>query len=121
MLDETHSAVSRPASLGVESDDVLVVGIRVGGEVSLDEIPRLVGLESEEDVDPIDVTSLRGEGGDEQRAKSPLALVQAMKRRGNSRRVEWDASSPSRYLGTGGSCWGAEEDRPSHWLVGDQE
>lgn len=58
VLDKTHSAVSRPASLGVEADDVLVVRIRVGREVSLDEIPRLVGLETEEDMDPVNVSGL---------------------------------------------------------------
>jgi hypothetical protein len=75
VLDESHPAVSRPAALGVEADDVLVVRVRVRRKIPLDEIPRLVGLESEEDVDSIDVSGLgrargAGLGGVEKEALS---------------------------------------------------
>ena len=47
MLDQTHAAIMRPAALVVVSDDIVVRGIKVGAEVSLDEVVRLVGCEAE--------------------------------------------------------------------------
>lgn len=61
VLDQTHPAVSRPTLLVVVTDQVLVVRIGVGREVSLDEIARLFGRESEHDVDPVDVTRVESD------------------------------------------------------------
>jgi hypothetical protein len=59
VLNEPHAAVAGPAAFSVEANDVLIVRVWVGREVPLDEVARLVCLEAEEDVDPIDVTSLK--------------------------------------------------------------
>lgn len=61
VLDESHSAVSRPAPLRVEPDNILVVGVRVGREIPLDEVSRLVRLEAEEDVNPVDVSGVESD------------------------------------------------------------
>ncbi|KAI3486863.1 hypothetical protein L1887_49501 [Cichorium endivia] len=55
VFDEAHARVARPALAVVVADHVAVVRIRVGGEVSLDEVARLVGGEAVEDVDAVDV------------------------------------------------------------------
>lgn len=55
MLDQSHSAISRPTLLVVVADQVLVVGIRVGREVTLNQITRFFCGKAEHDVDPVDV------------------------------------------------------------------
>ena len=52
MLHQPHARVARPALLVVVPDDVLVVGVRVLGQVALDEVPRLLCGEAEHHVDP---------------------------------------------------------------------
>ena len=46
MLHQPHAGVARPALLVVVAHDVLVVGIRVLGQVSLNQVPSFVCRES---------------------------------------------------------------------------
>lgn len=50
MLHETHAGISWPALLVVVPHNVLVVGVRVLGEVPLDEVFGLLSSEAEHDV-----------------------------------------------------------------------
>ena len=50
MLHETHAGISWPALLVVVPHNVLVVGVRVLSEVSLDEVFGLLSSEAEHDV-----------------------------------------------------------------------
>ena len=80
VLDETHAAVARPALLVVVTDQaargpqvsttpserhsdesLLVVGIGIGAEVSLNEIARLVRREPEHDVNSVDVARVEAD------------------------------------------------------------
>ena len=54
VFDETHSTISRPTLLVVVTDQVLVVRIGVCREVTLDEISRFFGSESEHDVNSVE-------------------------------------------------------------------
>ena len=62
VLDEAHAAVARPALAIRVADEVGVVGIRVGAEVALDEVARLLRSEAEEDVYPVDITRVEADG-----------------------------------------------------------
>ena len=59
MLHQTHSGVSWPALLVVVADNVLIVRVRVFGEISLDEVPSFFGSESEEDVELVHVSGVQ--------------------------------------------------------------
>ena len=56
MLHQSHSAIFRPTFFVVITDDVLVVGIWVLSEVSLDEFSGFICCEFEDDVDGVDVS-----------------------------------------------------------------
>ena len=45
MLHESHASISRPALLVVVADNILVVGVRMLGEVPLNELPSLLSCE----------------------------------------------------------------------------
>lgn len=62
MLDQAHTAISRPTSFVIVPDNITVRWVGVGAEVSLDEITRLVGSESEEDMDAVDVAGVEADG-----------------------------------------------------------
>lgn len=62
MLDETHPAIPRPALLVIVADEVLVVGIGVGGEVALDQITRFLGGEPKHDVNAVNVARVQTDG-----------------------------------------------------------
>ena len=62
MLDQSHSAIPRPASLVVVSNNVLVVGIRLHRQVPLDQVTGFVRGESEEDVNPVYVSRVEPDG-----------------------------------------------------------
>ena len=62
VLDETHTAVTRPALLVVVSEDVGVVRVGLSREISLNEIARLLLREAEEDVNTIDVSRVETDG-----------------------------------------------------------
>src|SRR6266849_3267287 len=49
MFNQAHAAVTRPATLVVVSNDVIVSWIRVGTEIPLDKVARLICGEAEED------------------------------------------------------------------------
>lgn len=79
MLDQTHPAVSRPALLVVvpnqtanqnssvkslislwhQKDLLLIIRIGISTKITLNEISRLVGSESEEHMNPINVTGVK--------------------------------------------------------------
>ena len=59
VLDEPHPAVTRPALLVVVPNQILVVRIRVGAQVSLDQVARFIGRESEHDMYLVDVTRVQ--------------------------------------------------------------
>lgn len=61
VLHEAHAGVAGPALLVVVADDVLVVGVRVLGEVALDELLGLVVREAEAHVDPVDVARVEAD------------------------------------------------------------
>ena len=50
VLHQPHASVSRPAFLVIVANNVLVVGVRVLCEVSLNQVTSLLGRKSEEDV-----------------------------------------------------------------------
>ena len=56
VLHQPHPGVARPALLVVVADDVLVVRVRMFSQVTLDQIASLLGRESEENVDSVDVS-----------------------------------------------------------------
>ena len=56
VLHQPHPGVTRPALLVVVADDVLIVGIGMFGQVSLNQVSGLLSSESEENVDSVDVT-----------------------------------------------------------------
>ena len=62
MLDETHTAIARPATFVVVPDDVVVRRIRISGEVALDEVPSFGCSETEHDVKAIDVARVEADG-----------------------------------------------------------
>ena len=47
VLDETHTAITRPTALVIIADDIVIRRIRIGAEVSLDEISRFLRCEAE--------------------------------------------------------------------------
>ena len=61
MLHQPHPGISRPALLVVVADNVLVVGVRVLGQVPLDEVSGLLGGEAEEHVDAVDVAGVESD------------------------------------------------------------
>mmetsp|Transcript_8730 Transcript_8730/g.18587 ORF Transcript_8730/g.18587 Transcript_8730/m.18587 type:complete len:747 (-) Transcript_8730:2392-4632(-) len=62
VLHQPHARVTGPALAVVVADDVLVVGVRVLGEVALDQVLGLLGSEAEEDVDLVDVARVEADG-----------------------------------------------------------
>ena len=62
MFHQPHPGITRPTLLVVVADDVLVVRVRVLGQVPLDEVPGLLGAESEEHVDAVDVSRVESDG-----------------------------------------------------------
>ena len=59
MLDQSHTAVSGPAPLIVISNNVVIGGIRVCRQIPLDEIARLVGSESEKNLEAINISRIQ--------------------------------------------------------------
>ena len=55
MFDQAHAAVTRPATLIVVSNNIVVSWIRVGTEIPLDEVARFICSEAEEDMEPVHV------------------------------------------------------------------
>ena len=62
MLHESHAAISRPTLLVIVTDQVLIVGVWVLGQVSLNEVSRLVLRESEYNVELINVAAVKSDG-----------------------------------------------------------
>ena len=61
MLDETHATISRPAALVVVPDNVVVGRVRVGAQITLNEVSCLIG-EAEEYEQMINVTGVQVDG-----------------------------------------------------------
>mmetsp|Transcript_29770 Transcript_29770/g.62395 ORF Transcript_29770/g.62395 Transcript_29770/m.62395 type:complete len:277 (-) Transcript_29770:3144-3974(-) len=61
MLHETHPRIARPAFLVVVTNHVLIVWIRVLAEETLDEILLLIVSKAEQDVYPLDVTTVQAD------------------------------------------------------------
>lgn len=57
MLHKTHAAIFGPALLVIVPDNILVIGIWVFSQISLDEIFGFIGVEFEDQVHLIDITA----------------------------------------------------------------
>lgn len=56
MFHQSHPAILRPTFFVVVTDDVLIVGIRVFSEISLNEFSGFICCEFEDDVDGVYVS-----------------------------------------------------------------
>jgi hypothetical protein len=54
--------ISRPTALIVVSDDIVVRRVGVSTQVALDEVPRLISREAEENVQAINITGVQADG-----------------------------------------------------------
>jgi len=54
MLDDSHAAVPQPTAFIVVANDV-INRIRIGGEVTLDEVTGFISTEPKQDVEPVNV------------------------------------------------------------------
>jgi hypothetical protein len=61
VLDESHTTIARPTFLVIVTHDILIVGIRLSAEVSLDKVPRFFGSEAEENVDLVDIARVQSD------------------------------------------------------------
>jgi hypothetical protein len=62
VLHQPHPAISWPAFLIVIADNVLIVGIGVFGQKSLDQVSRLVLVKSKDHVDLVDISTIQADG-----------------------------------------------------------
>ena len=62
MFHQTHTTVAWPALFVVVADDVLVIRIRMLGKIALNEVATLVGRESEEHMNAVDVALIESNG-----------------------------------------------------------
>mmetsp|Transcript_15454 Transcript_15454/g.29757 ORF Transcript_15454/g.29757 Transcript_15454/m.29757 type:complete len:203 (-) Transcript_15454:2932-3540(-) len=59
MLHEAHARIPRPALLVIVAHDVFVIGVRVLGEVALDEVARLLRREAQQHVQLVHVPAVQ--------------------------------------------------------------
>lgn len=62
MLHQSHPAILGPTLLVIVSYYVLIVGVRVLGEIALDQFPGLIGCEFEYDVDSVYIPHVDPDG-----------------------------------------------------------
>lgn len=62
VLHETHAGITGPALLVVVTDNVLVVGVGVFGEVALDQVTSLLSGETKEHPETIGVSRVQADG-----------------------------------------------------------
>ena len=62
MLDYSHVAVPQPAALIVVANGVVINRIRIGGEVTLDEVTGFISTEPKQDEEPVNVARVETEG-----------------------------------------------------------
>jgi hypothetical protein len=61
VFHKTHSGVPRPTLFVVIADNVLVVRVGMFGEVALDEVSRLIGIESQKYPNFFDVSAIESD------------------------------------------------------------
>jgi hypothetical protein len=62
VLHQPHPAISWPAFLIIIADNVFIVGVRVLGQKSLDQVSRLVLIKSKDHVDLVDISTIQADG-----------------------------------------------------------
>ena len=62
MLDKSHAAILRPATLVVVSNNVVVGRIGVCTQVSLNKVVHFICGETEENMEPVNITRVQTDG-----------------------------------------------------------